>query len=314
MFTTNPHPHNPTHNPQHILIITLMDSVIVTAPAKVNLFLKVLSQRKDSYHNILTLFERISLADTIKISKIPEGINVRSDVIITKNKKDNIAYKAADLILKYKKIKSGVRIDIKKRIPIAGGLGGGSSDAAATLVGINKLFRLKLSDNILVKIGKKLGADVPFFLSNASFAIGRGRGDKLEVIESRSHFWHLLINPGIKLSTKEVYKAFDLTPNLADVKMNSLSKLQMDYAWIETMLYNDLEKAAISKKEIIGKILKGLAQLLGRNAIVSGSGPSLFCLYRTRKEAIKAKKTVLSSVPARKRIGWQIFVVGTCYP
>ncbi len=289
-----------------------MDSITVTAPAKVNLFLKILSKRKDSYHNIFTLFERISLADTIRISKIPKNIVVRSDIAVTRNQKDNLAYQAAALILKYKRIKSGVRIEINKNIPVAGGLGGGSSDAAAVLIGINKLFRLKLSNNILIKLGKKLGADVPFFLSGASFAVGTGKGDKLKVIKSRSRFWHLLINPGIRLSTKLIYKAFDLTPNLADVKINPASELKINYARIESMLYNDLEKTAVSKKEIIGKILKGLAQLLGKKAIVSGSGPSLFCLYRTRKEAIRARKKVLSSVPAGKRIGWQIFVVGTC--
>ncbi|OGW93821.1 MAG: 4-(cytidine 5'-diphospho)-2-C-methyl-D-erythritol kinase [Omnitrophica bacterium RIFCSPLOWO2_01_FULL_45_24] len=333
-----------------------MNSIEIPAQAKVNLFLKVLSKRKDSYHNILTLFERISLADIIKITKIPKGIIVKSDKLITRNPKDNLVYKAAELILKHGKIKSGVEIEIKKKIPIAAGLGGGSSDAAAALIGIDKLFRLKSDDEILTALGKKLGADVPFFILDTPFAIGRGRGDKLKVVRSKARFWHLLVYPGFKAATKDVYKAFEgskyLTPRQGSVKIQALpsgygggavrrsqrqkrfgeggtshlnfarlcsrnflqeavENLRMGYQNIESMLYNDLEAAAVSKKKSLGKILKGLAHLLGREAIVSGSGPSLFCLYKKRKEAIKARIKVLKSVPARHRHGWLIFVVGT---
>lgn len=302
-----------------------MNSIEIQAPAKVNLFLKVFSKRKDSYHNILTLFERISLADIIKITKIPKGIIVKSDKLITRNPKDNLVYKAAELILKHGKIKSGVKIEIKKKIPIAAGLGGGSSDAAAALIGIDKLFRLRLDDKILTILGKKLGADVPFFILDTPFAIGMGRGDKLKVVRSKARFWHLLIYPGFKAATKDVYNAFErlkyLTPRQGGVKIQALSlglgggssslKLRMDYQHIESMLYNDLERAAVSKKKSLGKILKGLAHLLGREAVVSGSGPSLFCLYRKRKEAVKAKIKVLKSLPARQRHGWLTFVVGT---
>ncbi len=295
-----------------------MTSITVTAPAKVNLFLKVLSKRKDSYHNILTLLERISLADKIKISKILKGIIVKSDKLITRNPKDNLVYRAAEMILKHGRIKSGVKIEIKKRIPIAAGLGGGSSDAAAVLIGLNKLFRLRLNNNTLSGFGKKLGADVPFFILNTPFAIGRSKGDVLKTVHSKSRFWHLLIYPGFKMATKDVYKAFDsdllskyLTLRCHNDKIFFPSDLWMDYTRMEAMLYNDLESAAISKKGIIGKILKGLAHLLDKKAIVSGSGPSLFCLYRTRKEAIRAKAKVLRGVPARERLGWRIFVIGT---
>ena len=122
-----------------------MNSIKISAPAKVNLFLKVLNKRKDGYHNILTLFERISLADVITISKRPSGIALTSDKFITRNPKDNLAYKAAELILKKGRIKSGVKIHIKKNIPIAAGLGGGSSDAASVLMGLNDLFGIGLN-------------------------------------------------------------------------------------------------------------------------------------------------------------------------
>lgn len=321
-----------------------MNSITVSAPAKVNLFLKVLSKRKDSYHNIITLFERISLADKIRISKIPKGIIVKSDVPVTRRMKDNLAYKAAEAVLKRGGITSGVKIEIKKRIPVAAGLGGGSSDAAAVLKGVNALYRLKLADKTLLQLGEKLGADVPFFLMNESFAIGSGKGCGLSAVKSPLRLWHLLIYPAFKVSTKDVYEAFDkhLTTRCRNDKIQALSlrlagavrrsqrddtyltkekrfgeggispsNLRLDYDEAESMLYNDLEPAAIMKKAVLGGILKGLAHLLGKNAIVSGSGPSLFCLYGTRKEAVRAKTRVLRGVPERRRRGWQIFIVET---
>ena len=312
----------------------IMTSITVRAPAKVNLFLRVLSKRKDSYHNIHTLFERISLADTIKITKIPKGIIVKSDKFLTKDPKDNLAYKAAEAILQRGRINSGVRVDIKKRIPVAAGLGGGSSDAASVLMGINKLFGLRFDNKILMSLGSSIGADVPFFLLNTPFATAKGIGDNLNIIKIRKTLWHLLIYPGFKLSTKDVYKVFDALKGsrLKDLTLrrcsgsspellsrgltygNSGVKIQallLDGKNIETMLYNDLERAAVLKKGIIGCILESLAQLLGRKFIVSGSGPSLFCLYRTGKEAIAARRAILRSVPANTRRGWQVFVVQT---
>ena len=294
-----------------------MNSITVKAPAKVNLFLKVLSKRKDSYHNILTVFERISLADTIRISKTQKGIAVSSDVPITRDPKDNLVYKAAEAILTRGRITSGVRIEIKKRIPVASGLGGGSSDAAAVLLGMNRLFNLKLSDKSMQNMAKELGADVPFFMLNTIFAVGRGRGDELKVIRSKSRLWHLIIKVGVKTATKHIYEAFDasmgpiskrLTLRQRDVRMSTPSKLRMDYAQAESMLHNDLERAVSLKKSAAGRISKSLALILGKKMIVSGSGPSIFCLYRTRREAMKAKDTVLRSVNARSRTGWQIFV------
>jgi 4-diphosphocytidyl-2-C-methyl-D-erythritol kinase len=294
-----------------------MTSITVKAPAKVNLFLKVLSKRKDSYHNIHTLFERISLADTIKITRIPKGIIVKSDKFLTGNPKDNLAYKAAEAILKRGKIKSGVRIQIKKRVPVAAGLGGGSSDAASVLMGINKLFGLKFDNKVLISLGRPIGADVPFFLLDTSFAIGKDIGDNLNIIRIREKLWHLLIYPGFKVKTKDIYRVFDVLSGPRSKRLtygNSGVKIcspLTGYKDIESMLYNDLEHPCVSEKGIIGRILESLAQLLGRKFIVSGSGPSLFCLYRTGKEALRAKETVLRGMPSRERKDWQIFIVRT---
>ena len=290
-----------------------MSSITVKTPAKVNLFLKVLSKRADGYHNIHTLFERISLFDTIRISKIPKGIIIKSDRPITRDPEENLCFKAAKAILRRGKVKSGVKIYIKKRIPIASGLGGGSSDASAALKGINKLFNLRLSDEVLFNMAKELGADVPFFILDTTFAIGKGRGDELKAIKSKARFWHLIVKAGSKTATKDIYEAFDRAPKHLTLLRESdriqiPSKLRMDYIQAESVLHNDLETAVLSKKGVISRISKSLAQLLGKKMIISGSGPSLFCLYRTRREAIKARDVIFRSVSARSRMGWQIFV------
>ena len=202
------------------------------------------------------------------------------------------------------------------------------------MIGINKLFRLRLDDKALLTIGKRLGADAPFFLLDTPFAIGRGRGDALETVKSKAKFWHLIIKAGNKTATKDIYRAFDsgyagtpkrltlrhgsgssakllpkhLTLRRVGVRMFSPSKLRMDYTQAESLLHNDLERAVLLKKSVIDRVLKNLAQLLDKKMIVSGSGPSLFCLYRTRREAINARDTVLRSVSARSRTDWQIFV------
>lgn len=302
-----------------------MNSITLTAPAKVNLFLKVLNKRKDSYHNILTLFERISLADTVTVSKAPRGISVVSDRPITARPADNIAYKAAELILKRAGIKSGVKIRIKKRIPIAAGLGGGSSDAAAVLSCINELFDLNIGKGRLMRLGAELGADVPFFLFNVPFAIGKSRGDRLEALNIGKKFWHILVYPGFKVATKDVYRAFDASASLS---INPEHSRRVDFAltrkygddkmafpkdWdrLGDLIHNDLGAVVVRKRPVIGKVIKCLVSSLDKKTIVSGSGPSVFCLYRTRKEAIRARRRLSRSVPAASRRGWQVFIVGT---
>ncbi|MBU0881579.1 MAG: 4-(cytidine 5'-diphospho)-2-C-methyl-D-erythritol kinase [Candidatus Omnitrophica bacterium] len=286
-----------------------MNSIELTAPAKVNLVLRVLSKRKDSYHNIYTLFERISLADHIKITRIARGITVVCDKSVTGRPQDNIAYKAAELILKTAKVNAGIRVEIKKRIPIAAGLGGASSDAAAVLTGINKLLNLRISKGKLMRLGAKLGADVPFFIFDTPFAIGRGVGDKLQKLNLNKKFFHILIYPGFKVATKDVYRGLsrDLTNNRGGVRIT----LPKDWNSLERLLHNDLEAVVAAKKPVIGIIIKCLASSLGRRAIVSGSGPSVFCLCPTRKEAMKARVKLLHGAAGILGKRGQIFIVET---
>lgn len=293
-----------------------MASITLKAPAKVNLFLKVLGRRKDGYHSLYTVFERISLSDTITISSIPRGIKVRSDRVITKSPKDNIAYKAAGLLMDKFGIRSGVDIHIEKKIPVAAGLGGGSSDAASVLLGMDRLFGLNIGKKRMLGLAAGLGADVPFFVSGATFAVGKGAGDLLEPIDTDKKLWHLLIFPGFGSPTKGVYEAFDrldfaLTGPVGDAKILSSFQGSTNPGVLETMLYNDLQCAAVSEKKVLGSIIERLTASLRKKVVLSGSGPSVFCLYRTGKEAAKAKARMIRAIPAAMRKRWKVFVVQT---
>src|SRR3989338_5202174 len=179
------------------------------SPAKVNLFLTVLKRRVDGYHNLHTLFERVDLCDKITITKTACRISVRTNVPDLPNDSRNIATRAAELLKKYARVREGARIRIQKRIPIAAGLGGGSSNAATVLLGLNRLWRLRLSKTRLLKLAAKLGSDVPFFILETPFAEGRGRGEILKPIRLKgAKLWHVIVKPPFGISTKHAYQVF----------------------------------------------------------------------------------------------------------
>ena len=195
-------------------------------------------------------------------------------------------------------------------------MGGGSSDAASVLIGINKLFGFKLSKINLMKLGGRLGADVPFFIMDTPFAVGRRKGELLTKIDVKVKLWHLIVYPGFRLSTKEIYDAYDHSPRRltlknGDVKIATRLRSSMDFNDIGSMLHNDLEEIVTVKFKGISNIIERLAYSLGRKVILTGSGPSVFCIYPTGKEAIEAKKKLLGSVSARDRKGWSIFTTKT---
>jgi len=295
-----------------------MHSLTLQAPAKVNLFLKVLRKRPDGYHELHTLFERIDLCDTVRIRRIPAGIEVSTDVPITADPRDNLVHKAASLLLARAKICGGVAIHVRKRIPLAAGPGGGSSDAAATLRGIATLCRTGLTRPQLMALGARLGADVPFFLLDRPLAIGRGKGDRLTAVSCRQPRWHVIVNPGFGVSSKEAYAAYArrrpaerLTESRRNVTIARHHKRCAPSSPFETMMSNDLEAVVIRKHRLIGTIITRLAVASGSTALLSGSGPSVFCLCRTRKEAMYTRKRFLASIPAAARRGWQVFIART---
>ncbi|MBI3320045.1 MAG: 4-(cytidine 5'-diphospho)-2-C-methyl-D-erythritol kinase, partial [Candidatus Omnitrophica bacterium] len=187
------------------------------APAKLNLYLRILGRRPDGYHEMETLFERIDLADELTFSPHSHGITLTCDEPSLDCGPENLITKAASLLQRTCGMTKGAAIHLRKRVPIAGGLGGGSSDAATTLIGLTRLWDLRMSPERLRQLAAELGSDVPFFLQPAAFAIGRGRGEVCEPLSgSLPELWQVLVAPPAQLSTKTVYEGFDRAGNAGE--------------------------------------------------------------------------------------------------
>jgi 4-diphosphocytidyl-2-C-methyl-D-erythritol kinase len=185
----------------------------IKAPAKINLFLKVLNRRPDGYHEIESLMQKIDLCDILHLSRHGEDISLSCPETTLPEDQGNIIYRAAQAFFSATGIKAGIKIILEKKIPIAAGLGGGSSDAAAVVMGLNTLLNSNLHREELLDIASPLGADVPFFVEAYSAAMATGIGDKLEQVKSLEGFSIVLVNPGFGVSTKWVYENFPLTSN-----------------------------------------------------------------------------------------------------
>ncbi|MFH1459813.1 MAG: 4-(cytidine 5'-diphospho)-2-C-methyl-D-erythritol kinase [Candidatus Omnitrophota bacterium] len=262
------------------------------APAKINLFLEIVGKRKDGYHNLNTLFLKIKLYDQLRFQKTDKIIKINSnhkDICLDKR---NLIYKAAVLMQKTTKKKFGVDIYLDKKIPIGAGLGGGSSDAAATLIALNKLWELKLPQKKLHEIGKKIGSDVPFFLLKENAAIGQGRGDILKPLNFKKKYWIVLVKPKIFISTKEIYQrlAPDLTKRRNDVKLLIRAWKNSDLETVGKTLFNRLETVTLKHYKQIAKVKKIISALGVRAVLMSGSGSVIFGIVQNREEAIRIKR------------------------
>ena len=255
------------------------------SPAKVNLYLRVLRKREDGYHDIATLMQGISLYDEMIFSPIDHGITVSCPGSTLPEDENNIVYRAADALLSRLSYSPGIHITIKKRIPVAAGLGGGSSNAATALLTINDMLGLHYTTEDLMKIGAKLGADVPFFIFRKT-AWAFGIGDRLQAAENIPPLWFVLINPGFEISTKMVYDNLNLRLTKQAVKYTCPKIYSVDD--LINGLHNDLEKVTL----VLHPILQHLKNLLLQNgalgAIMSGSGPTVAGLFAKEKEAVKA--------------------------
>lgn len=256
------------------------------SPAKVNLFLKVLKKRSDGYHDIITVMQPISLYDEIYLDiSDGKGIFIECDNKTIPSDKTNIAFKAAEAFFSKTGFAKKVSIKIKKNIPVAAGLGGGSSNAASVLMGLNKMLGAGLSKKDLMEIGEKLGSDVPFFIFGGS-AIATGRGEKLEKIELPK-FWYVIINPGFPVSTAWAYENLDLTKKQENINIPFLKKRVNSFS-IEDILENDLESVTVKKYPDIENIKASLKNLGAKGAMMSGSGPTVFGIFEDERAAKSA--------------------------
>jgi 4-diphosphocytidyl-2-C-methyl-D-erythritol kinase len=271
------------------------------SPAKVNLRLDVLKRRDDGYHEIRTIFQKISLYDTLSVSlKKEKGISITTDHPDLPVGKKNLVYRAAQVILKKSDYEGGLRIHILKKIPLGAGLGGGSSNAATILKALNQLLELHLPMKELMKMGLSIGADVPFFFLKGA-AMATGIGEKLKTIELQD-LWYVLINPKFQVSTRWAYQNFMLTKRHFHFNLQRLGRTPEG---ISRLLWNDLE-GVVSKKYHEIKVMKQMLLSSGAlGTLMTGSGPTVFGVFSIRKDAEKAFEKLRHKVKER---GWMILM------
>lgn len=273
----------------------------ILAPAKVNLGLAVLGRRPDGYHELRTLFQTVSLCDRVTLRRARDGVRVRCDALPGLGE-SNLAHRAAVAFFEESGVAGGVRIEVAKRIPAGGGLGGGSSDAAAVLLGCCRLFGVRLSPARLRARAAELGSDVPFFLTGGA-AIGSGRGEVVEPIPAFPGACAALIHLGTQgLSTAAVYGRLppdaltgsgrDLTILLAGWRAGSLRRLG-------SRLFNDLEPPAFALDPGLAAVKEALLAAGAAGSLLCGSGSSVFGLFGSGAEAARARSELRGRVPGR---------------
>ena len=273
-----------------------MNSIKLKSRAKINLSIDVLGKREDGYHLVEMIMQTIDLFDKIKIFSLKEDtIIIESNSLDIPLDSTNIVYKAADLIKKQYNIKEGVKIIIEKNIPIAAGMAGGSSNAAAVLVGLNQLWQLKLSENKLKELGLKLGADVPFCIGGQT-ALAENIGEKLTKIDGLSeNIFILVCKPELFVSTKEIYEEID--SKIIEKRPNNKLLIQLlkenKIQQIADNMYNVLEEVTRERYPVIEEIEKIMMENDALGSMMSGSGPTVFGLYRNREDAENCKNKLL---------------------
>lgn len=267
-----------------------MKKIKLKAPAKINLALKIKNKRPDGYHNLISILQTISLFDKIKLKKSKKLKCCCNNKIIPTNNQ-NLAVKAAIAFFEHCKIKQNVKIKIFKKIPIQAGLGGGSSNAATVLIGLNKMFETKLSKQELCKIAAKIGADVPFFIFGKT-ALVSGVGEIVEQLQPINLKNILIIKPKkLNIETKLAFLKYDLSRTQQNNDINSLIekfKKQEPFSSYCNSLFNSFESTATNNQ--IDEIKTKLKSAGAICALMTGSGSSVFAVFKTLKLAKKACK------------------------
>jgi 4-diphosphocytidyl-2-C-methyl-D-erythritol kinase len=266
-----------------------MNEINISANAKINITLDVLNKRDDGYHNVKMIMQSINLCDMINIKKTKEDMTLKTNYNFLPTDENNLAYKAAKIFFEETGInKEGVEIYIEKRIPVAAGLAGGSTDAASVLIALNKLFHTGLKFDQLTKIGEKLGSDVPFCMLGGT-ALAEGKGEILTPLRDIPETCIVLAKPPIHVSTAEVYGSLVLEkitgrPDTERV-IDYINK--QDINGIAKNMYNVLEAITANKFKIINKIKNIMIGNGAIGSIMSGSGPTVFGIFENEASAYK---------------------------
>jgi len=263
--------------------------LVCEAPAKINLYLAIKGKRADGFHDLETRMVKITLADRLRLARRDSGIAVKCPGTDLPTGEGNLVHRAAKSFLMALGT-GGVYIVLEKKVPIAAGLGGGSSDAAAVLRGLNALYGFPFSPGGLIDLARPLGADVPFFVDECSAAWATGIGDEIHAEDISLCGWIVLVNPGFPVSTKWVYENFTLTTG------GNTYILGRDFAHGDNAcagpgnlpLYNELEAVTIGKYPELGRIKDELLADGAHGALMSGSGPTVFGLFKNEAQAHKS--------------------------
>ena len=278
----------------------MINTICLKSPAKVNLRLEILKRREDGYHDLRTVFQKISLHDTLHFSlKKGRGVSITTDHPGLPVGKKNLVYRAIQSMLKVSGYRGGVCVEIKKRIPLGAGLGGGSSNAATAFIALNQLLKVNLSKKELMEIGLEIGADVPFFFLEGA-AIGSGVGERLRKVKL-PRLWYVLIYPNFEVSTRWAYQNFGLTKQPFHINLRKFLKTPDG---ISRILLNHLEAVVSKKYPQIDIMKKNLLSAGALGAMMTGSGPAVFGLFPDAKSAEEAYKKTRRMVRSK---GWEVF-------
>lgn len=274
------------------------DYISLRANAKINLALQVVGKRDDGYHDLRMIMQTLLLYDSIFIRKIDstKRITMKTNVPWLPTDGRNLVYRAIDLIQKNYNTPGSIYAEIEKNIPVSAGLGGGSADCAAALIGMRRLYNINLSMTELRQIGKELGADIPYLLTQGT-ALVQGIGDDITRISPHPFIHVLLAKPKFNVSTKIVFSKVDISKIANNgYKIDKIIRAieNKNLNQVGRNLFNDLERVTSERHPIILDIKKVMLEHGAIGAIMSGSGPTVFGYYRTQKHAINAAKYLRS--------------------
>jgi 4-diphosphocytidyl-2-C-methyl-D-erythritol kinase len=278
--------------------------IFISTPAKINLFLKVSGKRSDGYHDIYSWFQAIDLVDHLEIELVKGAdIEILTNVENIPTGTDNLVHKAAMLVRDITGLRSGLRIKLWKNIPVGAGLGGGSSDAAALIKGLNKLHNLSMNCRDMVNVGLKIGSDVPFFFSKGQAEV-TGRGENITSIALPINYKIALAIAPFEIRAAEAYKKLrlDLTDSITDVSFRRCHRAGELFEQI-SLVSNDLEKALIKSYPILDKIRRYFGKTGASIVRLSGSGPTIFALYKSNA---RRDEQVRKSIEG---VGWDLKIV-----
>jgi 4-diphosphocytidyl-2-C-methyl-D-erythritol kinase len=292
-------------------VSNLPDSITVCAPAKINLVLRILDRRPDGYHNLWSLMQTVRLEDELSmaVNHTNSAITLRCDDPSLKPDHSNLVYRAAAAVLEQSGQTVGLDMALAKRIPMGAGLGGGSSDAAATIIGLNRILKLGWSPEEMAEVGQTLGSDVPFFFFAPSATVA-GRGEKVTAVRMTGSRWIVLVNPSFPVETKWAYRQLsESRPGVVPVsRSHAALEAVPELSWKQVMetAENDFETPVFKAYPLLCDIKQELTARGAEVALLSGSGATVFGVFFDETSARHAQASFLKEQP------FKVFVAETC--